>query len=134
MESIQDLLVINKMDYIISILGMYVASLLFSLGSHALLCSIDVELYKNNKYNEHKKIVKIGFKWLFWRSRKDNEKEIFYLVFIHEVINLLLAVASIVCMIISILDHKNSIILIALILDFAYFCYVILLNYVTKKR
>lgn len=121
------------MDYI-SIISMYIAGLLFCLSAHALLCTIDVELYKNNKYNENRKIVKMGAKWLFWRSRKDNEKEIFYLVFVHELINLLFIMVSTVSMVISIIYNQDIIILIALILNFVYFCYIILLNYFLKKR
>lgn len=121
------------MDYIIGIIGMFIASLLFGLSTHALLCSTDVELYKNNKYNENRKTVKIGVKWIFWRSRKDNEKEIFYLVFVHELINLLFIMVSTVSMVILICN-QDIIILIALILSFVYFCYIILLNYFLKKR
>lgn len=122
------------MDYIIGIIGMFIASLLFGLSTHALLCSTDVELYKNNKYNENRKTVEIGVKWIFWRSRKDNEKEIFYLVFVHELINLLFIMVSTVSMVISIICNQDIIILIALILSFVYFCYIILLNYFLKKR
>ena len=117
-----------------SIIGVYFAGLLFVFGSNLMLCSLDAELYKRSKYDESVKVVSIGAEWLFWRVKKDVDNKIYLTVFIHELIGILLFIALTISFIISIIKSYEFIVLIFFLLTFIYFCYVIVLNYIVKKR
>ena len=96
---------------------------------------MDAELYESNKHNENRRTIRVGFRWIFWRSKKDNLNEIFIVAFIHEIISITILLGLIVELIVSIaLNIEVVYMIICFLLVFIYFLYcVVLLNVIRKK-
>jgi len=111
---------------IVSIVATYVLTLLFLLGTHAFVACMDGELYKHNKFNEDRKTIKVGLKWLFWRFKKNDRREIFIIAFIHELINVILFVVVTTMLIVTFLLKEELIMFISFMPVLVYFLYCLI--------
>lgn len=109
---------------VLSMIGMYFLMQIFVCGAHMFAFFMDNELYKTNKYNENRNTIKIGMKWLFWRCDKDDKKEIFTIVFIHEVISAILFFVVTVMLILTIALNEQMIMYISLVPIIIYLLYI----------
>ena len=73
---------------IVSIVGIFFLQFIFVAFSHLFAFFMDAELYKSSKYNENRKTMRIGCRWIFWRCKKENTNEIFLVAFVHQIINI----------------------------------------------
>lgn len=109
---------------ILSVVGMYVLIQIFVCGAHMFAAFMDSVLYEANKYNENRKTTKIGMRWLFWRCKKDDKKEIFYIAFIHETISAFLFLVVTILFILTLALNKEIILYISFVPIIIYFVYV----------
>ena len=121
----------------VSIIAIYITSLLFLAGTYAFAFTIDLQLYEASKKGETgKRILSLGvFSWLFLKCKKDGQiKSIYIIVFVHEVIGLFLFLASTCLFIVSLVLMSEYIVLFGLIGVFIFFLYWIALLEIYKKR
>ncbi len=120
---------------IVSVVGMYILLQIFVCGAHMCAAFMDSALYAVNKYNENRKTKKIGMKWLFWRCRKDENKEIFTIVFIHEIISACLFLVVTIMLVFTLMLTKEIIMHISFIPIVVYFLYCsIRQSHITRKN
>jgi hypothetical protein len=108
---------------ILSMVGMYVLMQILVCGAHMFAYFMDSVLYETNKYNENRNIRKIGTKWLFWRCKKDDKKEIFTIAFVHEIISAVLFLAVTIMFILTLILNEQMIMFISFVPIIIYFLY-----------
>lgn len=108
---------------ILSIVGMYILIQIFVCGSHMFAYFMDNVLYEANKYNENRNTKKIGLKWLFWRCKKDDKKEIFTIAFVHEIISAVLFLVVTIMFILTLILNEQTIMYICFVPIIIYFLY-----------
>lgn len=119
---------------ILSTVGMYVLLQIFVCGAHVFATLMDNVLYEANKYNVNRRTKKIGIKYLFWRCKKDDPKEIFTIAFIHEIISIFLFVVVTIIFILTLILKAKIIMYISFIPVIIYFIYCsIRQRYIVKK-
>ncbi|MGN0819005.1 MAG: hypothetical protein ACI4M6_01220 [Christensenellaceae bacterium] len=104
----------------LSIIGVYILLQVFIFASHLFAVLMDHDLYELNKFNENRKTIRIGIKWIFWRCKKHDKKEIFTIAFIHEVISLFLFIATTILFIVTLVLNEQIIM---------YICFLPILMY-----
>lgn len=121
---------------ILSMVGIFFLQFIFVAFSHLFAFFMDAELYKSNKYNENRKTIRLGCRWIFWRSKKDNANEIFLVAFIHETISVAILFGIIIELIVSILLNIEIVYIIicfAPIFIYCTYC-AIFLGAIEKKK
>ena len=117
-----------------SAIGMYVVTVVFVIFTHLCASAMDEVLYKHNKYNGSRKTMRIGLRWLFWRGKKEDEKEIFKIAFVHEVINVILFIAMIVIFVMSLITKDDWILLVGFCLIIVYVAYCIIMEKRIRRK
>jgi len=108
---------------ILSIVGMYILIQIFVCGAHMFATFMDNVLYEAKKYNENRNTKKIGMKWLFWRCKKDDKKEIFTIAFVHEIISAVLFLVVTIMFILTLILNEQLIMFISFVPIIIYFLY-----------
>lgn len=120
---------------IVSMAGIFFLQFIFLASSHLFAYFMDADLYKSNKYNENRKIIRIGYRWVFWRCKKDNSNEIFLVAFIHQIINVVILFGSIIELIITILLNIEFVyIFIGFVPVFIYCVYCAIFSAAIEKK
>lgn len=122
-----------KWQDVLSMAGMYVLLLILVCAAHLFAAFMDRVLYDANKYNDNRKTKRIGMNRLFWRCKKDDNKEIFTIAFIHEVISLFLFFAVTIMFIMTLIRKEEIIMFIGFVPVFIYFLYSALRQKTIKR-
>ena len=85
---------------------------------------MDSVLYEANKYNENRKTVRIGMKWLLWRCKKDDKQEIFTLTLVHEIFSIVLFLLVTFMFILTIILNEQLILFVTIVPTFIYVVYI----------
>jgi len=122
-----------------SAIATYIGTILFLILSHGFAWGIDKTLYDNVfKYHKNRRTIRIGLRWLFWRYKKGDKREIFLIPFIHEIVGISLFIAVTVIFIMSLLPKNVSLWhdvgLAGLILSFAYVCCCTITEQCIKRK
>ena len=112
-----------ELENVLSIIGLYILMLIIVCAAHVFITLTDNTLYEMNKYNENRKIMKFGLKWLFWRFKKEEPKEIFITTFIHQIISLIIFFIITFLLVITLIQKINLIMYFCFIPVFMYFLY-----------
>lgn len=123
-------------EQIISMIGIYVLSLLFLIILYLQAYGLDSKIYKSYTTNvnakEHK-TIDINLKRFFWRYSKGNN-EIFLVAFITELISIALFVLLNVALIVTLITVEELIMLFSFGIIFIYqICMVIIERLIIKK-
>ena len=121
---------------IVSMVGIFFLQFIFVAFSHSFAFIMDTELYESNKYNENRKTIRIGCRWIFWRCKKENINEIFLVAFVHQIINIAMLFGLVIELIISILLNIEIVYLIICCVPFFIYCIycAIFLGAIKKKE
>jgi len=103
---------------------MYILILLLIFTAHIFSYSMDSVLYEANKYNENRKTVRIGMKWLLWRCKKDDKQEIFTLTLVHEIFSIVLFLLVTFMFILTIILNEQLILFVTIVPTFIYVVYI----------
>ena len=118
-----------------STIGAYIVSLMMIAGANSFASTIDGTLYESNKHN--RATVHVGFNSIFWRCKKDNRKEIYLIVFIHEIIGICLAVLATIMFIVTLITKEGLIMYISAVFavfNFIYLAYCRFLEEIIERK
>lgn len=120
---------------IISVIGVFFVQLIFICCAHLLAFFMDSSLYKSNKYNEKRRIVKVGCRWIFWRCKKDCSEEIFTIAYVHEIINICLLLGISAELTVSFILNLDIVYMfICTIIIFLYMCHCAIMEGIISKK
>ena len=116
-----------------SMIGLYAFMVIFLFLAHLFSACMS----GGGKYNENRKTIKVGLKWLFWRfTKEDNlrKNEMFLIAFVHELISVILLIIATAMFIFSILLNEQLIMIIGAWPAFVYSIYCVIVQRRTKKQ
>ncbi|MDR3293542.1 MAG: hypothetical protein LBT20_05515 [Clostridiales bacterium] len=113
-----------------SAIGMYVGAVICLAFSYLFAGYIE-----GNKHNQYRKTIKLKyFKRLFWYDKKTIVGGIFIITFIHELLSIMLFIATTAMLVISILLKNELIIGVSTVTSTIYVCYCSVIERVAFKE